>query len=53
VLEQQFFRNDDPLKILRAPERIKQLTVAKTKTLANRFLDDKNVAKLVLLPAKK
>jgi zinc protease len=53
VLEQQFFRNDDPLKILSAPDRIKQLTVAKTKALANRFFDDKNVARLVLLPAKK
>jgi zinc protease len=41
------------LKILNAPQRIKQLTVEKTKTLANKFFDDKNVVKLVLLPEKK
>jgi zinc protease len=53
MLEQQFFRNNDPLKILNAPQRIKLLTVDKTKTLANKFFDDQNVVKLVLLPEKK
>ncbi len=52
-LEQQFFRNEDPLKILNAPQRIKQLTVERTRVLANKYFDDKNVARLVLLPEKK
>jgi zinc protease len=53
MLEQQFFRNADPLKILEAPQKIKQLTVERTKTLANKYLDEKNVARLVLLPERK
>ncbi|MEO8173139.1 MAG: insulinase family protein, partial [Sediminibacterium sp.] len=53
ALEQQFFRNEDPLKILDAPQRIKQLSVERTKTLANQYLDGKNVVRIVLLPEKK
>ena len=52
-LEQQFFRNADPLKILDAPNRIKQLTVERTKTLANQYFDDMNFVRLVLLPEGK
>lgn len=50
VLEQQFFRNNDPLKILQAADRIRQITPARTQTLANRFFNNENVARIVLLP---
>lgn len=52
-LEQQFFRNADPLQILAAPEKIKQLTVERTRLLADRFFDENNFVKLVLLPENK
>lgn len=52
-LEQQFFRGADPLKILETPEKIKQLNVERTKTLASRFFDEQNLVKLVLMPEKK
>ncbi len=51
-LEQQFFRNADPLSILEAPERIKRLTVEKTKELADKYFNEANMAKFVLLPGK-
>ena len=50
LLEQQFFRNNDPLKILQAADRIRQITPARTQTLANRFFNNENVARIVLLP---
>ena len=53
ALEQQFFRNEDPMKILDAPQRIKQLSVERTKLLANQYLDGKNLVRIVLLPEKK
>lgn len=49
-LEQAFFRNTDPLKILEAKKRITQLTKEKTKQLAGRFFNANNFAKFVLLP---
>jgi zinc protease len=49
-LEQQFFRNADPLKILDAPQKVKQLTVERTKTLANQYFNERNMVKLVLMP---
>lgn len=52
MLEQQFFRNNDPGKILSGAQRIQQLTVDRTKALANKFFDGQNVAKIVLLPGK-
>jgi zinc protease len=52
-LEQAFFRGNDPLKIREASEKIKQLTVERTKTLANRFFNEENLVKLVLMPEKK
>ena len=52
-LEQQFFRNADPLKILEAPQKIKLLTVDRTKTLANQYFNEANFVKLVLLPEGK
>ncbi|MCW3088355.1 MAG: peptidase domain protein [Sediminibacterium sp.] len=52
-LEQQFFRNDDPLKIITAPQRIKQFTVARSRELAAKYFDESNLVKMVLLPEKK
>ncbi len=51
-LEQQFFRNGNPLSILDAPKRITQLTVERTRVLANRYFDEKSMAQFVLLPGK-
>ncbi len=52
-LEQKFFRNQDPLKILDASKLIREFTVEKSKVLANKYFDDKNVAKFVLMPDRK
>ncbi len=52
-LEQQFFRNADPLQILDAPQKVKQLTVARTQILANQYFNEKNMARLILLPEGK
>ncbi len=52
-LEQQFFRNADPLQILNASEKIRQFNVARSKLLANEYFDENNVVKLVLLPTAK
>lgn len=52
-LEQQFFRNADPLKILEAPQKLKQLTVERTRILANTYFNESNFVKLVLLPEDK
>lgn len=52
-LEQKFFRNTDPLKILDAPKKIREFSVERSKILANKYFDEKNVAKLVLMPEGK
>ncbi len=52
-LEQQFFREKNPLAILEVGQKIKQLTVARTQLLANRYFDEKNMAKFILLPEGK
>jgi zinc protease len=52
-LEQSFFRNVDPMKILDAPQKIKQFTIERTKILANQYFDEDNMAKFILLPEKK
>lgn len=49
-LEQAFFRHTDPMKILDAKNRIRQLTKERTKELAGRFFNANNFAKFVLLP---
>lgn len=52
-LEQQFFRKSDPNRILDAPQRIRQFTVARSRELAIQYLNDKNLAKIILLPEGK
>lgn len=49
-LEQNFFRGTDPTQILQAADKIKLITVDKTKELANKLFNENNVVKLVLLP---
>jgi len=51
-LEQKIYHNEDPLDILKDPEMAKTLTVEKTKQLANKYFDETNVAKIILVPEK-
>lgn len=52
-LEQQFFRNANPLDILDARKKIQAFTVEQSKLIANRYFNDNNRVKLVLLPEAK
>lgn len=49
-LEQHVFRGTDPTEILKASDKIKLITVEKTKELANRLFNENNMVKLVMLP---
>lgn len=51
-LEQKIYHNEDPVTILQDSELVKKLTVDKTKELANKYFDENNMAKLVLVPEK-
>ncbi|WP_207494185.1 M16 family metallopeptidase [Aridibaculum aurantiacum] len=52
-LEQKYYHNEDPRGILQDPAMVKQLTVQRTKELANQYFDMKNMIKLVLAPEEK
>ncbi|MCK9403542.1 MAG: insulinase family protein [Chitinophagaceae bacterium] len=52
-VEQQFFRNEDPLSILDASKKIQKFTVERSKVIATQFFDEQNVVRLVLLPEEK
>lgn len=49
-LEQNFFRGTDPTQILQTADKIKLITVDKTKELANKLFNENNLVKLILLP---
>ncbi len=49
-LEQNFFRGTDPTQILQAADKIKLITVDKTKELAIKLFNENNMVKLILLP---
>jgi zinc protease len=51
-LEQKFYYNEDPAELLKDPEMVKQITVARTKEMANKYFNNDNVVKLVLMPEK-
>ena len=51
-LEQKFYHNEDPLTLLQDTENTKKLTVDRTKELANKYFDETNYARLVLMPEK-
>jgi zinc protease len=52
-LEQAFFRKENPMNILLMAQKIKLFNVARSQLLANRYFDENNMAKLVLLPEGK
>ncbi|MEN9298170.1 MAG: hypothetical protein RLZZ429_483 [Bacteroidota bacterium] len=49
-LEQNFFRGTDPTQILQTADKIKLITVDKTKELANKLFNENHLVKLILLP---
>ncbi|MBV9988113.1 MAG: insulinase family protein [Chitinophagaceae bacterium] len=49
-LEQQFFRNNDPLAILDAGKNFREFTVERSKAIANTYFNEQNFARLVLMP---
>jgi zinc protease len=49
-LEQQFFRGTDPLSILDTGKKIAEFNIEKSKTIANKYFNESNFIKLVLLP---
>lgn len=51
-LEQQFFRNNDPLSILTAADRVREFSVSKSKETTNIFFHEDKMIRLVLLPEK-
>ncbi|HEX7691619.1 MAG TPA: insulinase family protein, partial [Sediminibacterium sp.] len=51
-LEQQFFRNNDPLSILTAADRVREFSVSKSRETANTFFHEDKMIRLVLLPEK-
>jgi len=51
-LEQKVYHNEDPVTILQDGDMVKKLTVDKTKELANKYFDETNMAKLILVPEK-
>lgn len=51
-LEQKYYHKEDPTTVLQDPQIVRQLTVARTKELANKYFNMNNVAKLMLVPEK-
>ena len=49
-LEQKFYHGEDPLTILNDTDDVKKLTVERTKALANKYFDETNYVRLVLMP---
>ena len=49
-LSGQYENGDDPLVLLQYPELIRQVTPASVKTAANRYLNEDNFIKLLLIP---
>jgi zinc protease len=52
-LENQFFRNGNPLSIPDGAKRIREFNVERSRILANAFFNDANSIQLVLLPEEK
>jgi zinc protease len=51
-LEQKYLYGEDPKLILEDMNNLKKLTVERTKELANKYLNNQNFAKMILLPEK-
>lgn len=52
-LEDKYRNNEDPTLILKDMEILKKITVAKTKEMANKYFNEKNMIKAILLPEQK
>lgn len=52
-LQDKYYYNEDPTTILQDAAMVKKLTVARTKELANKYLNTDNEVKLVLMPEGK
>jgi len=52
-LQDKYYYNENPATILQDAAMVKKLTVARTKELANKYLNTDNEAKLVLMPENK
>lgn len=52
-LEDRYRNNEDPRLILKDMETIKKINVAKTKEMANKYFNEKNMIKAILLPEQK
>lgn len=51
-LEQKYYRKEDPKTILEDAQMVKQLTVDKTKQLANKYFNENSFLQFVLMPEK-
>lgn len=49
-LEQKFYHKEDPMEILKDTEMVKQLTPERTKALAQKYFNNDNLVKMVLMP---
>jgi zinc protease len=49
-LEQKYYFKEDPTTILNDAKMVRQLTIERTKELANRYFKEDNVAKFILAP---
>jgi zinc protease len=49
-LQQKYFHNENPDEILNDPELVNQLTIERTREMANQYFKNDNVIKLVLMP---
>jgi zinc protease len=52
-LQDKYYYNEDPATLLQDAAMVKKLTVARTKELANKYLNTDNEIKLVLMPEGK
>ncbi|HEX8460466.1 MAG TPA: insulinase family protein, partial [Segetibacter sp.] len=52
-LQDKYYYNEDPKIILQDAEMVKKITVSRTKELANKYFDEKNMVRLVLMPENK
>ena len=52
-LEDKYYYNENPLDILKDAELVKQMTIERSKQMANQYFNTNNMVKLILLPETK
>ncbi|WP_018616708.1 M16 family metallopeptidase [Segetibacter koreensis] len=52
-LQDKYYFNEDPKSLLEDPLLVRKLTVERTKELANKYLNNENMIKIVLMPEAK